>query len=100
MADQGAEAVCADGEVRVSARPVQVVDTVGAGDAFMVGLIDALWGQGLLGAGQRASLAGIDLDSLTEALEAASGVSALTVTRAGADLPDRDALQAAARQPG
>ena len=100
MADQGAAAVCAGGEVRVSARPVQVVDTVGAGDAFMVGLIDALWEQGLLGAGQRASLAGIDLDALTGALEAASGVSALTVTRAGADLPDRDALDAAAHQPG
>jgi fructokinase len=51
-----------------------------------------------LGAGQRASLTGIDLDSLTEALEAASGVSALTVARAGADLPDRNALDAAAHQ--
>ena len=99
-ADQGAEAVCAGGEVRVSARPVQVVDTVGAGDAFMVGLLDALWEQGLLGAGQRASLAAIDLDALTEALEAASVVSALTVARAGADLPDRGALDAAAHQPG
>ena len=98
MADQGAAAVCASGEVRVSARPVQVVDTVGAGDAFMVGLIDALWEQGRLGAAQRASLAGIGLDALTEALEAASGVSALTVARAGADLPDRDALADAARQ--
>jgi len=100
MADQGAEAVCTGGEVRVAARPVQVVDTVGAGDAFMVGLIDALWEQGLLGAGQRASLAGIGLDALTEALEAASGVSALTVTRAGADLPDRDALADAANPRG
>jgi fructokinase len=98
MADRGAAAVCAGGEVRVSARPVQVVDTVGAGDAFMVGLIDALWEQELLGAGQRASLAGMGLDALTEALEAASGVSALTVARAGADLPDRDALADAARQ--
>ena len=71
---------------------------MGAGDAFMVGLIDALWAQGLLGAGQRASLAGMDLDALTDALEAASGVSALTVGRAGADLPDRDALADAARQ--
>jgi fructokinase len=98
MADQGAEAVCASGEVRVAARPVEVIDTVGAGDAFMVGLIDALWEQGLLGADHRASLAGIGLDALTEALEAASGVSALTVARAGADLPDRDALADAARQ--
>ncbi len=50
MADRGAAAVCAAGEARVPARPVRVVDTVGAGDAFMVGLIDALWARGLLGA--------------------------------------------------
>jgi fructokinase len=100
MADQGAAAVCAAGEVRVPARPVQVVDTVGAGDAFMVGLIDALWARGLLGAQRRAELAGINLDALTTTLEAASQAAALTVTRAGADLPDRAALDAAADQLG
>ncbi|MGB6205953.1 carbohydrate kinase family protein, partial [Mycobacterium sp.] len=89
MADRGAMAVCAAGEVRVAARPIQVVDTVGAGDAFMVGLIDALWGSGLLGAQRRAELAGIDLGVLTAALETASNAAALTVARAGADLPDR-----------
>jgi fructokinase len=98
MADRGAAAVCAAGEVRVPARSVQVVDTVGAGDAFTVGLIDALWAQGLLGAQRRAELAGINLDELTAALEAASGAAALTVARAGADLPDRAALDAAAHQ--
>jgi fructokinase len=86
--------------VRVPARPVQVVDTVGAGDAFMVGLIDALWARGLLGAQRRAELAGINLDELTTTLEAASQTAALTVTRAGADLPDRAALDAAAHQLG
>jgi fructokinase len=100
MADHGAAAVCAAGEVRVPARPVQVVDTVGAGDAFMVGLIDALWARGLLGAQRRAELAGINLDALTTTLEAASQTAALTVTRAGADLPDRAALDAAAHQLG
>jgi fructokinase len=98
MADRGAVAVCAAGEVRVPARPVQVVDTVGAGDAFTVGLIDALWAQGLLGGQRRGELARIDLDALTAALEVASNAAALTVARAGADLPDRDALQAATRQ--
>jgi fructokinase len=96
MADRGAAAVCAAGVARVPARPVQVVDTVGAGDAFMVGLIDALWGRGLLGAQRRAELAGLDLDALTAALEVASAAAALTVGRAGADLPDRAALDAAA----
>jgi fructokinase len=94
MADRGAAAVCAAGEVRVPARPVQVVDTVGAGDAFMVGLIDALWKRGLLGAERRAELAGIDLGALTAALESASNAAAHTVARAGADLPDRAALDA------
>jgi len=100
MADRGAAAVCAAGEVRVPARPVQVVDTVGAGDAFMVGLIDALWARGLLGAQRRAELAGINLDALTSTLEAASQTAALTVARAGADLPDRAALDAAAHRLG
>jgi fructokinase len=97
MADRGAAAVCAAGVARVPARPVEVVDTVGAGDAFMAGLIDALWGRGLLGAQRRAELAGIDLDALTAALETAGDAAALTVARAGADLPDRAALDAAAR---
>ncbi|OBI50391.1 carbohydrate kinase [Mycobacterium sp. E787] len=92
MGDRGAVAFCSAGRVRVAARPVPVVDTVGAGDAFMVGLLDGLWGS--LGAGRRAALRAIGLDALTAALEAAGLVSALTVGRAGADLPDRAALQA------
>jgi fructokinase len=71
-----------------------VVDTVGAGDAFTVGLLDALWQSGLLGGDRRPELRGIGLDALTAALEAASLVSAVTVARAGADLPDRAALLA------
>ena len=92
MADRGAAGFCAAGIARVPARPVQVVDTVGAGDAFGAGLIDALWGAGLLGAERRSQLAGLDLDALTTALEAGSAAAALTVSRAGADLPDRAAL--------
>ena len=98
MAEQGAEAICAAGVVRVPARPTQVVDTVGAGDSFMVGVLDALWSQGLLGAERRAQLAALDLEALTAALEAGSAVAAVTVSRAGADLPDRDALTAAAQR--
>jgi fructokinase len=96
MGDRGTTAVCAAGVAQVPARPVQVVDTIGAGDAFMVGLIDALWESGLLGAGRRAELRAIGVDALSAALEVASLSSALTVARAGADLPDRAALDAAA----
>ena len=98
LADQGAMAVCAAGEAGVPTRAVHVVDTVGAGDSFMVGLLDALWGLGLLGAERRAELAGISIDALTTVLEAGSATAALTVGRAGADLPDRAALAAASQR--
>ncbi len=100
MGDRGALALCSAGEARVAARPVRVVDTVGAGDAFMVGLLDALWGLDLLGAGRRGALGHIGLDALTTALEAASLSSALTIGRAGADLPDRAALRARSAETG
>jgi fructokinase len=93
MGSQGAFAVCAAGSVRVPARPVQVVDTVGAGDSFMTGLIDALWSLDLLGAPRRADLARIGTDTLEGVVQAAALASALTVAKAGADLPDREALQ-------
>lgn len=94
MGEHGSRAFCAAGEVQVAARPARVVDTVGAGDAFMVGLLDALWEMNLLGGDRRAALARIEPDALSAALGVASTVSALTVARAGADLPDRTALQA------
>jgi len=93
MGDRGAQAFCAAGEARLAGRPVQVVDTIGAGDAFMVGLLDTLWQLELLGSDRRAALGRI---GLTTALEAATLSSALTVARAGADLPDRAALDGAA----
>ncbi len=97
MAQRGAVAFCAAGAARVPTRAVRVVDTVGAGDSFMVGLLDALWESGLLGGDRRSELHGISVDALITALEAASLSAALTVARAGADLPDRAALNAAAR---
>ena len=80
----------------MQARPVDVVDTVGAGDAFMTGLIDALWSLGLLGADRRPELRGSSVDALTDVLQTATLSSALTVARAGADLPDRATRDAAA----
>lgn len=92
MGSEGAFALCGAGTVRVPAQPVEVVDTVGAGDAFMAGLIDALWTQGLLGADKRRALRAISCSRLEEAMSTAVLASAWTVARAGADLPDRDAL--------
>ncbi|RDH75000.1 carbohydrate kinase [Mycolicibacterium moriokaense] len=100
MGEHGAFAMCAAGVARVPARPVEVVDTVGAGDAFMTGLIDSLWSLGLLGANRRAELRRISVDTLTGVLQAAALSSALTVARAGADLPDRATRDAAAGRSG
>lgn len=90
---RGAVAFCAAGQTGVPAKPVDVVDTVGAGDAFMVGLLDRLWELSLLGGDRRDELRRIGLDTLTSALDVAAMASALTVARAGADLPDWAALQ-------
>jgi fructokinase len=100
MGEAGAFAMCAAGTVRVPARKVNVVDTVGAGDAFMTGLIDALWSLGLLGAARRAQLAQIPTEALTGVVQTAALSSALTVARAGADLPDRATRDAAAAGSG
>jgi fructokinase len=100
MGDRGAFAMCEAGTVRIAAMPVEVVDTVGAGDAFMTGLIDALWERNLLGAERRHDLRGIGLDALNSVVRTAALLSALTVGRAGADLPDRATRDAAAARSG
>ncbi|MEE2035275.1 carbohydrate kinase family protein [Rhodococcus chondri] len=93
----GALAMSAAGTVDIPAVQVDVVDTVGAGDAFTAGLLDALWTQKLLGADRRDTLRGIRTDALRAALETAAWTSALTVGRAGADLPTREQRDRAVR---
>lgn len=81
-------------EARRPAVAVDVVDTVGAGDAFMSGLLDGLAGRHLLGPDSRARLAAIDEPALDALLDRASLVAALTCARAGADPPTRAELDA------
>jgi fructokinase len=95
MGGDGAFAVSAAGSVRVKARPVRVVDTVGAGDSFMTGMLDELWSLGMLGADRRDDLRSIGVDQLEAVLQAAVLNSALTVEKAGAFLPDRATRDAA-----
>ena len=94
----GSYAICAHGAERIPAYPAEVVDTVGAGDSFMTGLIDALWDAGLLGAHRREQLRAIDADVLRQVLKVAALSSALTVARPGAALPDRATRDRAAER--
>ncbi|MDQ1738830.1 MAG: fructokinase [Pseudonocardiales bacterium] len=71
------------------ARPVQVVDTVGAGDAFMAGLINALLAGGYPRHGEATS------GSVSAAVAEAILVAALTCARAGANPPTAAELAAA-----
>jgi fructokinase len=96
----GAFAVSRSGTVRIPAHPADVVDTVGAGDAFMAGLIDALWSRDLLGADNRDVLQAISSDALHRVLDVAALSAALTVARPGADLPDRTTRDRAANRLG
>ncbi|RBO96938.1 carbohydrate kinase family protein [Nocardia puris] len=96
MGGRGAFAVSGTGLVTVPAYPVDVIDTVGAGDAATAGLLDALWSADLLGAHRRPALADIDTTTVARILRTATLNSALTVARAGADLPDRATHDAAA----
>ncbi len=89
---EGAIAFANCGIVSVSPAPVAVVDTVGAGDSFMSGLIDGLWEAGLLGAERRHALADISEVTLREVLERCSRIAGITVSRAGANPPTRDEL--------
>ena len=65
-----------------------VADTVGAGDSFMGGLIDGLWGAGLLGGESRDALRAIDDSTLARILERCARIAAITVSRPGANPPD------------
>jgi fructokinase len=80
----GAHAFAAAGVVHRSGRPVRLVDTVGAGDAFSSGLLDGLVGAGVSGPG---ALARLTLPTLSAVVDRAVAVSALTCERPGADPP-------------
>jgi len=77
------------GVVEVEARPVEVVDTIGAGDSFQAGLLFALKTIGRIAL---ASLARMSIDELHRVLTFAAACAAFTCGRAGADPPRRGEL--------
>jgi fructokinase len=90
----GATGVLAGRTVDVPAPPIQVVDTVGAGDAFMSGLLDAIAEAGLLSADGVPALRELPSDALAGMLTHAVRVAAYTCTQAGAQPPTKGQLGA------
>ena len=95
LGEQGAFAATALEAVELPARPVNVVDTVGAGDSFMGGLLDALRRGDLLRQEQLDKLRRLSADELASLVADAALVSAITCSRPGADPPSRAELDAA-----
>jgi len=84
---RGGDGVLAVGPNGVVDRPgpaVEVVDTVGAGDAFTAGLLARLRDRGLL---SRPGLRGLSNDDLADVVDHGQRVAAFTCTRVGADPP-------------
>lgn len=74
--------------------PVEVADTVGAGDALAAGLFAGLLARDVT---TRRALSGLSDDELVEIVDDAMLVAALTCTRVGADPPTGAELEAARR---
>lgn len=88
----GATAVTPHQAVAVPAPSVDIVDTVGAGDAFMGALLHALATHDLLGGDRVGQLRTLTPTALTPLLEYATAAATYTCTRQGADPPTPTAL--------
>ena len=69
--------------------PVEVIDTVGAGDTFQAALLTWLAEHDSLAP---AAMAALGAEALGEALQFAARAAAITCSRRGADLPRRAEL--------
>jgi fructokinase len=81
---KGATAYTRAGAFFEAATPVEVVDTVGAGDTFNAGFLASLHQAGAL---DKATIAGAAEGALRDALKLGMKVAAITVSRAGANSP-------------
>ena len=91
----GVYAVSAGLELHRRAVPLDLVDTVGAGDSFTSGLLDGLHRADLVGGARRDALAAIDEATLGSVVDAAALIAAITCSRPGADPPTRAEFDAA-----
>ena len=86
---EGAVGYTRQGSLALPPQPVQVVDTVGAGDTFQAALLTWLAETGRLSA---AGIGSLDAAAQTQALGFAMRAAAITCGRRGADLPRRAEL--------
>ena len=93
---EGSIAWTRDGAVAEPARPVPLVDTVGAGDSFHAGFLAQLDADRLL---DPAAPARLDRAAIARALQTATASSALTCSRRGADGPTRREVEALLGRP-
>ena len=80
--DAGVYAVSAGLELHRRAVPLDLVDTVGAGDSFTSGLLDGLHRADLVGGARRDALAAIDEATLASVVDAAALIAATALGRA------------------
>lgn len=91
----GSMAVAASGFTEQEVFPVEVADTVGAGDSFMAATLSALAERDLLGARRREALHAISTEELTAVLRTATQAASITSSRFGAQPPTVEELSAA-----
>lgn len=94
LGSRGAIARSTGSRVFLPAPPALVADTIGAGDSFMAGLLDA-WLEANLVTG-----ADLSQERLTNIVRHALSAAAITVSRPGADPPWRRELSLRAKPPG
>jgi fructokinase len=78
--------------VNLPSHATSVVDTIGAGDSFMAGLLSALVDAGLMGAHNDEKRRNLDQEQLAGLVSFALSCAAVTVSRAGANPPTRAEL--------
>lgn len=83
----GATAVTSHGDLTVPSERTAVVDTIGAGDTFMAGLIEGLVRADLATASARPRLHDISLTTVDRMLRLSARAAAITVSRRGANPP-------------
>lgn len=84
---KGASALVAGQEIHVEAPPVDVVDTIGAGDAFSSGMLTWLHDRGAL---DPEAVRALSADDVRDMVRFAIGIASDTCTRPGAQPPWRE----------